>query len=157
MQMYKKILVVVDDRAATQFAIREAVSLAQLHRSVIHFLYVLPTYYYSSLDMTSTSNPTPEIFEKEARKHAASMLDAARALAEDSGVHSFNSIGTDAQRARYVVEIAEQRHCDLIVVGTEGGNAVLRLLSGNIVPGLVSQATVPILICREPVSGGRTQ
>jgi nucleotide-binding universal stress UspA family protein len=147
--MYRKILVVVDDRLVTQSAIRQAIEMAQVHRAVIHFLYVLPTYFFTSLDITSAKNPAPEVFEKDAKDHAASMLTAASELAESFGVHSFSSVGSDSQSARYVVDIAEHKHCDLIVVGTEGRSAVLRLLSGNIVPGLISQASVPVLICRD--------
>lgn len=147
--MYRKILVVVDDRVVTQSAIRQAIVMAQVHRADIHFLYVLPTYFFTSLDITSANNPSPEVFEKEAKEHAASMLAAATDLAESSGVHSFSSIGSDSDTARYVADIAEHQHCDLIVVGTEGRNAVMRLLNGSIVPGLISRASVPVLICRD--------
>jgi nucleotide-binding universal stress UspA family protein len=46
-----------------------------------------------------------------------------------------------------VVALAGQRSCDLIVVGTEGGNAVTRLLTGSTVPGLITRAEVPVMIC----------
>lgn len=151
--MYRKILVVVDDRTVTQYAIRQAIGLAQVHRADIHFLYVLPTYFFTSLDITSANNPSPEVFEKEAKNHAATMLKAACDLAESLGVHSFKSVGSDSDSARYVVDAAEHQHCDLIVVGTEGTNALFRLLSGNIVPGLISRATIPVLVCRDTGTG----
>ena len=46
-----------------------------------------------------------------------------------------------------VVALAGQRGCDLILVGTEGGNAVTRLLTGSSVPGLITRAGVPVMVC----------
>lgn len=105
--MYKKILVVVDEREVT--------------RSAIH----------------------------QSSEAASRALAAASALAERYGIHNHRAMGQGEDEAHCVAEAASKRHCDLIVVGTEERNAVMRLLSGSIVPGLISAAKVPILICRE--------
>lgn len=60
-----------------------------------------------------------------------------------------------AQMSAYSVSVAaENKHCDLIVVGTEGKNAMLRILNGSIVPKLISVASVPVLVCRDTGSSG---
>ena len=41
-----------------------------------------------------------------------------------------------------------RHHCDLIVVATEGRNAVMRILLGSVLPGLITAATVPVLVGR---------
>lgn len=46
--------------------------------------------------------------------------------------------------------MAVDEGCDLIVLGHRGSNAVMRLLTGSLVPGLITAATIPVLICREP-------
>jgi hypothetical protein len=75
-------------------------------------------------------------------------------MAEGAGIQSYGVIGSGADDSHSVADAAQKRHCDLIVVGTDGRNAVLRLLSESIVPGLISDATVPVLVCKKSVQTG---
>jgi nucleotide-binding universal stress UspA family protein len=43
--------------------------------------------------------------------------------------------------------LARDQACDLIIVGAEGGNALVRLLTGSAVPGLITRAAVPVMVC----------
>lgn len=86
-------------------------------------------------------------FYREARENAERTLSAAIALAEASDVFSIKVIGTAEHAAAYVAEEASRRRCDLIVVATEGRNALMRLLTGSIVPGLITNATMPVMVC----------
>lgn len=147
--MYKKILVVVDDREVSQSAIRQAIEIAQVHRADIHFFYVMPHYEFTSFDMLPVADLPPEEFQNKAKAQAHSMLKQASDLAEYAGIQSFQAMGSGKDDAQCVSDAAERKHCDLIVVGTEGSNAVMRILNGSIIPGLISVATVPILICRD--------
>jgi nucleotide-binding universal stress UspA family protein len=152
--MQKKILVVVDDRVVTQSAIRQAIELAKEIRAVIHFFYVLPVQVISGFDIFPVSELSPQEFKNQATAHADEMLDAACELAGLSGIQSFCSIGSDTDHAHCVSIAAEKKNCQLIVVGTEGKNAMLRILNGSIVPGLISVASVPVLVCRDMGSSG---
>lgn len=147
--MIRKILVVVDDRSVTQSAIDQAIEMAQLHRADIFFLGVLPHYDYPAVDMLPVANMPTEAFQAKAAEEASRLLAAASAWAERCGVHSHRATSTAPDAAHAAADAAVKRHCDLIVVGTEEHNAVVRLLSGSIVPGLISKATVPVLVCRE--------
>jgi hypothetical protein len=51
--------------------------------------------------------------------------------------------------AKDIAGMAVDEACDLIVVGHRGRNAVMRLLSGSLVPGLITAAAIPVLICRD--------
>ncbi|MEY4267044.1 MAG: hypothetical protein RIS90_1579 [Pseudomonadota bacterium] len=147
--MVRKILVVVDDRPVTQSAIDHAIEVAQVHRADIFFYCVLPRYDYPVSDMLAVVYVTAETFQAEAAKEAARLLAAASAWAERCGVLSHQGTSTAADAAQAVADAAAKRHCDLIVVGTDEQNAVVRLLSGSIVPGLISKATVPVLVCKD--------
>ncbi|MDZ7936858.1 MAG: universal stress protein [Rhodoferax sp.] len=146
--MYKKILVVVDEREVSQSAIGQGIALARVHRADLLFFYVLPRYVFPSVDMVPVAEVTPDDFQRDSSQHASQRLAAASALAERAGVHSHRAMGSGPDDAHCVAEAATQRHCDLIVVATEEKNAVIRLLTGSIIPGLISAATVPLLICR---------
>lgn len=155
--MIRKILVVVDDRSVTQSAIDQAIEMAQLHRADIFFLSVLPHYDYPAVDMLPVANMPTEAFQAKAAEEASRLLATASAWAERCGVHSHRATSTAPDAAHAAADAAVKRHCDLIVVGTEEHNAVVRLLSGSIVPGLISKATVPVLVCRERPPARQTQ
>jgi nucleotide-binding universal stress UspA family protein len=152
--MYKKILVVVDDRVVTQSAIRQSIEMAHALRADIHFCYVLPSPAVMGFEFLPMAEQANDDLQNEAIVHAKNILDAAVELAEQADILSFGVVASGADGAQCVAEVAKKRHCDLIVVGTEETNAVLRILNGSIVPGLISRATVPVLVCREGSSGG---
>lgn len=146
--MYRKILVLVDDRVVTQSAIRQAIEMATVHRADILFFYILPRYVLAAGDMLAAVALSPEELQRHAHDQAHTLLVAASRLAEQAGVQSFRAMGSGADDVQCICDIASNRHCDLIVVGTDGHNAVMRILSGSVIPGLITAATVPVLVCR---------
>ena len=148
--MHKRILAVVDDRAATPAAIRHAIAMAHALRADVYFFCVLPPpRETSNPEMQSGTVLAQNELHNETAAHAKSMLAAASALAEDAGIQSFRTTGYGADSAQCVSDAAKKKHCDLIVVGAEDKNPVLQLLQGSIVAGLLSVAPVPVLVCRE--------
>jgi nucleotide-binding universal stress UspA family protein len=147
--MYRKIMVVVDRRRVTQSAIDQAIELARTHRTSLFFFSVLPQYGYPISDVVSFPEMSIEEFDAKSREDASELLAKAMAWAEQRGVYSYSAMGIGMNEAQCVAEAAAKRHCDLIVVGTEEQNAVVRLLSGSMVPGLITSAMVPVLVCRE--------
>ena len=58
--------------------------------------------------------------------------------------------GSGEDDARVIVEAARKRRCDLIVVASEGRNALLRLLTGSVIPGVITASPVPVMVCKAP-------
>lgn len=144
--MIQKILVVVDDRAVTQSAIDQAIEIAQIHRADLFFFSVTPPINSTAGDILPAADLT--LSAKQAEE-ASRLLGEAGAWAERCGVHSHRARSNALDPAQAVADAAKKRYCDMIVVATEQQNAVVRLLSGSIVPGLISKASVPVLVCRE--------
>lgn len=147
--MVRKILAVVDARPVSQSAIDQAIEMAQAHRADIFFFGVLPHYDYPAVDLLPVANFPEETLQAKSAIETSRLLAAASAWAERCGVHSHRATSVAGDIAHAVADAAEKRHCDLIVVGNEDNNAVLRLLNGNIVPGLISKSTVPVLVCKD--------
>lgn len=151
--MYKRFLIVVDDQPNTQTAIRHGVEMARIHCIEVLFLYVLPNYTFSMVDvpamaaMSALSAMPVDQFNLQAKEAAAQVLLAATTHAETMHVPSKQIMGSDKDAAEYVVEVAKKSECDLIVVASEGENAVMRLLTGSIVPGLITKSPVPVMVC----------
>jgi len=152
--MHKRILVVVDDRSVTQSAIRQAIELAQAIRADIHFFSVLPAQGVVGFDHLPVAEISKIEMENEATAYAKKLLSAASEWAERAGIHSFCAMGSGLDGAQCVSDVATKKHCSLIVVGAEGGSTVLQHLNGSIVPGLISAASVPVLVCRDSGSSG---
>lgn len=147
--MVRKILVVVDDRPVTQSAIEQAIEMAQAHRADIFFFGVLPHFDYPAVDMLPVADVRFDTLQARSAAETSRLMAEASALAEQCGVHSHRATSVAGDLAHAVAEAADKRHCDLIVVGNEDNNAILRLLNGSIVPRLISKSTVPVLVCRD--------
>ena len=146
--MYKKSLVVVTVHATSQAAVRHAVQLACVHGAELLFLHLLPRYVLPIADMPPAVLEDPEEYLRSARESGTILLKAAMRDAEAAGVMSNRSMTSGTDDVLSVSEAAVKHRCDLIVVATEGRNAVMRLLTGSVIPGLITGATVPVLVCR---------
>ncbi|MBT9598228.1 MAG: universal stress protein [Vitreoscilla sp.] len=79
----------------------------------------------------------------------------AQEVAESLGVLSRSVIATADDAASGILGAARTSHCDVIVVACDGGNAVVRLLNGSVIPGLVTASPVPVMVCTpRPTAGG---
>lgn len=149
--MFKKILVVVNDSAASQAAVLGAIGLAQTHRADLMLFHVLPRFEVMGLDVPDAFAVSSSDFELHTREKGSQLLARASAEAELEGVQSFRAMGFAENDAKCVADAAVLHHCDLIVVGTEGRNGLVRLLTGSIVPGLITAASVPVMVCKDSV------
>lgn len=152
--MFHKILILVDEHPASMQAVRQGVEVARVNGSEILFFHLLPHFPSLQVGMQDAVVPLPNGYEQTMRENASHLLQQASALAEAAGVPSRRSMGSGVggSEAQWVSDVATKRHCELIVVGSESRNAVVRLIGGSIVPGLISSAKVPVLVCqaREP-------
>ncbi len=146
--MYKRILIVLDDHPSSESAIRHGVELARTHRADVVFLYVLPNYAFMLAEVPTLAALSTAQFNREAHDTAERVLKEAMKRAEAIEVASYSTMGSGIDAAIYVTDVASRRHCDLIVVATHGQNSVMRLLTGSVVPGLITKAAVPVLVCR---------
>lgn len=156
--MCKKILVVLDESAASESALRLGIDMAIAHRADLMLFHVLPRFEVIGLDVPVSLGVSSQDFERESREKASLLLASASDLAELEGVQSFRAMGYAEDDAKCVADAAVLHRCDMIVVGTEERNALVRLLTGSIVPGLITAASVPVVVCKAsgvPVKRGR--
>lgn len=151
--MLKKILIVVDDRPSSQIAIRTGIDLAKDHQASILFFHPYQSHVFPGSDLMPALAIDPEELRSKESAKAHKLLTAASKQAELAGVPSARASGSGLDSSQCVADAAYTRHCDLIVVGTEGRSALMRLIKGSMVPGLISWADVPVLVCREAPRG----
>jgi nucleotide-binding universal stress UspA family protein len=151
--MYKRILIVVGAGPTSRAAVAEGVALARAHDAECLFFSVLPRYVVPVADMPMLGALSPDEFQREATGNAQRYLAAATVTADRAGVRSKYAVGAGTDDAQCIVEAARKRRCGLIVVPSLGRNAVMRLLSGSVIPGLITHATIPVLVVRQPSPG----
>lgn len=74
----------------------------------------------------------------------AAAADAAAAL----GV-SATTEQVQGEPVHRIVEVADERGCDLIVMGSHGRSGLARLILGSVTDGVLRHAHVPVLCIRE--------
>jgi len=146
--MYKRILVVVNDCSASKPAVLHAVEIACKHRAELFFFFVLPGLRTQTFDFPHMVTTAEQEHERIARATASRRLLEASTIAEAAGVKSRRSMGFGKSDAECVAEVAVKHQCDLIVVESENRNALLRLIGRSIIPGLITSAKVPVLVCK---------
>jgi nucleotide-binding universal stress UspA family protein len=153
--MYERILIVVDDASTSEPALQEGLALAKAHSAEVVLLGVLPLSGAPVSDLPVMGMVGYADFEPQAREDAQRRLQAAAEAANLAGVRQRALVGEGPDPVHSIAEAAQSLHCDLIVIGSEGRNAVMRLLTGSLIPGLITHAPVPVLVCRETSRGAR--
>lgn len=148
--MYRRIMIVVDDRPVSRCAAREGIALAKANDADVEFFTVMPRLAPAISDLPSLATVSPPELELAVRAAADELLGRMVALAEREGVMARASRGHEDDGVSAIVEAAERRRCDLIVVASEGRNAVMRLFVESLVPALITASPVPLLICKQP-------
>lgn len=151
--MYKKILVVVDDSPQSKVAIEQGIETACAHHANILFFGALSNQDAMVTDIFGAGTVVADAeTARRSREQLQDILATACADAEERGVHSFRVMAPSYADTEGVVDAATRYHCDLIVVGAENRNALMRLLSGSLVPGLITASSVPVLVCKDAVT-----
>jgi len=147
--MYKRILVVVDASPVSSEAVKTGVALAAVHEAQVVFFHVMPRYSMPMADMPPFVAMSPQDFLRDAQAIAYRLLATAAHAAKRAGVSAQCTTGSGDDDAHCIADAARKRRCELIVVASEGRNAFLRLLTGSVIPGLITASPVPVLIVKE--------
>lgn len=153
--MYDRILIVVDDASTSAHALDEGLALAQTHGSAVVLLGVMPASGPPVSDLPVMGVVGYADLEPHARQEVQRRLEDAASTAQRAGVRYRALVGDGPDPVHSIARAAEDLHCDLIVVGSEGRNAIMRLLTGSVIPGLITHARVPVLVCRDCSPGAR--
>jgi nucleotide-binding universal stress UspA family protein len=134
----EKILCPTDLSDSSLRAIPFATQMAKLHGADLHLFHI---YLLHSLAAIDSDKPYPG--EEEARQ---TLEDSAAGVPWSSVVHS---VGRAVHAAPAILEYAEVKDVDLIVMGSHGRRGFRRLLLGSVTEEVVRLAKCPVLVVRE--------
>ena len=144
--MYKRILVPTDGSEITERAVAAAVGLAKVLDAEIFTLCVKEPFPYGAV---AEMQPTPpqEFFdaqERSAAKHVRAVIEACDA----AGVPCHGETIEGVQPWEAIIEYAEKKGCNLIVMGSHGRSGLASLFLGSETRDVLSHSKVPVLLVR---------
>ena len=164
----KKILYATDLSQNAVHAYSYAVSLANMYGSSITILHVLAEFpgeeFITNMIDTDTWNEIKMRHYSEARdqligkkrNHVAmkevleAFCEETRVCAEDQAFEGDEVLIKTGTPAEVIVETAQERNCDLIVVGTHGHGVIADVLVGNTARWVIKHSPIPVLVIRLP-------
>jgi len=148
MKNVKSILVPVDFSEASRAALAYAAELAARFGAKLELLHVwdVPPYIPPEA-MVGIPGSDARSLGQLARDHAREEM--ARLIADSGGTLPIaETLLESGDPARVIVDLAERRGSDLIVIGTHGRTGFSHLLLGSVAEKVVRRATRPVLTVR---------
>ena len=166
----KKILYATDLSENARFAFAYAVSLADLYGAKLTMLHVLPEV-SELMDKHVIGYIDPEKWEEIKAQHFKEAKEALIGKSKDhlaikQVLHQFSEKVKEGQEGEgfitddiivergnpveQILKYAEERRCDLIVVGTHGQGTLEDVMIGSTARRIVRRSKVPVLVVRLP-------
>jgi nucleotide-binding universal stress UspA family protein len=145
--MYKHILIATDGSELAGKAVAAGLELAS--RIKANVTVVTATEPWSAMmlgEPAALAFPIEE-YEKSAAENARRILSAVQDAAQKQGV-ACETVHVNDFPAEAIVATAKAKGCDLIVMASHGRRGVVRALLGSQATTVLTQSTVPVLICR---------
>jgi nucleotide-binding universal stress UspA family protein len=143
---FRSIVVATDGSRYSSAAVAEAIGLARRNSSQLTVIAVVPAELATPTDIEFTMNQRELIAEKEmhnAEQNARTVKEAAQK--EGVAVQAFVMSGKPAEA---IIQTAQERQADLIVVGSHGRTGVERLLMGSVAERVIVLTACPVLVVK---------
>ena len=142
----KKIIVPLDGSDWSFRAAKYAIKIAKMANAEIIFIHAVVNPPYGD---PRSAGIMITAYIKEAEELAELWYVKAGNMASDAGVKFMAETILDvASAADSIVNYAESKKADLIVIGTKGRTGLKRLLLGSVANGVVTHARCPVLVTR---------
>ena len=146
-----KILLPVD---GTELSLHETRFALQLLREGLKASFVLVNVQEPASFYEMVTADSPELIEGAALEAGEDLMAPSARLLTDACV-AYESAVVQGDPAQAMVELIEQHHCDMVVMGSRALGPIRRMLEGGSVSQrLVQSSPVPVLLVPPPVDEG---
>lgn len=156
----RTLLVPVDGSAGSAMALGAATGVARATGArlvLVEAVVPIPLYLYAHPFPAVMDNAYVDpAWEEEARASAAHYVDGlAQGLRQKNFIVEAQVVEGEAAKA--IVDVADQRGVDLIVMSTHGATGLERTLLGSVAADVVRLAHQPVLLLRQPATATVTE
>jgi nucleotide-binding universal stress UspA family protein/hemerythrin-like domain-containing protein len=143
--MYQHLLVPLDGSTLATELVRQAVLLAKSLGARITFFHAQEDY-----DATSVAALErvmwPSLYNERVAGDARAFLAKAAVVAREAGVAHDSMTVTSDRPHESILEAAESRNCDLIVIASHGRRGLRGLMVGSQTQNVLLQSSLPVLV-----------
>ena len=145
--MYKHILVATDGSEISGRAVSHATELAQKLKARLLIVTITEPFHILSLGVEQLESTRPE-YNRHMAEHAQTVLASAAKIASEADVECQIFHRSAEHPYAAILNVANDRGCDLIVVGSHGRSGLSSLLLGSTTMKILAHSTIPILVVR---------
>ena len=150
--MFKHILMPTDGSQHSERAVERGIELAKLCGARVTGIHVMPDYNLLLAYEVSFDTSPQEVILDEARERAARFLAFVHDAADRAGVPCETMVATSDHPYNAIVDAANARRCDLIVMTSRCRKGLGSLIMGNESSRVLHRASIPVLTFRALMS-----
>jgi nucleotide-binding universal stress UspA family protein len=147
MDVYKHLLIATDGSEMAQKAVDQGFDLAKAINARATVIYVTPSWASIISGKPAFTFPS-ESYNKQVAEEASKILSTVEDAAQKIAIKCETVHVIDRFPAEGIIETANGRGCDLIVMASHGRRGLRRLMLGSQANEVVTQSTIPVLVCR---------
>ena len=145
--MYTHILLPTDGSEVSTRAVEAGIELAKTLKARVYALHVILPF-QSLTYMTQIIPDSEASYTEESVRWAERYLGEARDKAEQAGVPCDSDFVFDKHPCEAILRVAQEKGCDLIVMGSHGWRGLTKLLLGSETQKVLVRGQLPVLVCR---------
>jgi nucleotide-binding universal stress UspA family protein len=148
---YKHILLPVDGSELSRKAEKECIAFAKSIKAKVTAIHVVPHFhlhYQPWATPKSVHTKIEQEHEEEATEIARKMVSAIVARAKEKGVECESLVVVGDQPYEEIINNAENRKCDLIMMASHGHKGLDAVLLGSETVKVLTHTRIPVLIVR---------
>ncbi len=145
--MYKHLLIATDGSELAAKAVAQGLGLAKSLNARATIVMVTEPWTAVVSGESAIAFPI-EDYERSVLQTANEVLASAAAAAKAKGVDCDTVHAKDQYAAEGIIATATDHGCDLIVMASHGRRGLKRIFLGSQTNSVVTQSTIPVLVCR---------
>ena len=146
--MFKHILMPTDGSEHSERAIKRGIELAKLCNAKVTGIHVIPDYHMMMAYEGAFDSITDDKIQQEAQQNAARFLEFVKTSAAAANVPCDAVVTTNVHPYDAIVNTANERGCDLIVMTARYRKGLVKLIMGDEATRVLHRASIPVLIFR---------
>jgi len=145
--MFMHILLPTDGSPLSEAAVRQGIQFAKGINAKVTGFYVVPEFHVFTY-RTEMLEGTKGQLAKDGRTHARQYLGVIENAAKEAGVTCDTAFATSDHPYEAIIQAAEKKGCDLIVMASHGKRGVQGILIGSETQKVLTHSKIPVLVYR---------
>src|SRR5437870_9031381 len=148
--MYRHILIPTDGSERAHRAVTQGLALAKALAAKVTVVTIEPSFDVYAVPASKVYEMSGAFAEhaEQAKAHAGKILNAAAEEARAAGVTCETLQIEQDHPYEGIIDTANQRGCDLIVMASHGRGGIAAVVLGSVTNKVLTHTKIPVLVCR---------